>query len=369
MRILFDLTNLHDNFSGMERYALNTSATFIKLHPEHEYVLIFKGEVFDNKVFKVDKPNIKKIVLEPKNKFIFNQITLPKVIKKIEADAYFFLAFPTPWSFKKPNTYSAIHDLCCYDCGETMKFLSRVYFKHSYKKCRAHKNKIITVSNYSKKRIHEILKFKNEDINIIYPGIGDSFKHIVDKSIISKYSIPEKYLLSVSTLEPRKNLSLLLKAYDELVNEGVKLPPLVLAGRKGWKIDNLMDSVSSETKKNIFFTGFVDEKDLPKLYSMADLFIFPTKYEGFGVPPLEAMACEVPVISSNSTCMPEVLGDAAIFFENENLESLKEAIKKSIVIDAKTRQTIIEKGLQRVSMYNWEKESQKLEKLLNGNKN
>lgn len=111
-----------------------------------------------------------------------------------------------------------------------------------------------------------------------------------------------------------------------MINEGKTLPKLVLAGRKGWKMDEFLSSIDSKTKDSIIFTGFIDDKDLPDVYCNAKFFVFPSMYEGFGMSPLEAMACGTTVLSSNVSSLPEVLGNSAYYFNNESVESLKAAM-------------------------------------------
>lgn len=189
MKICIDLTSLADNFSGIERYAACISMELIKQHHE-EYVLIFKNKIHPMFEEIGNEKNVQCIVLSGKNKLLFNQLVLPWAIHKIKADCYLFMAFPVPiLSFKK-NMISTIHDICCWDCPETMNGMSKWYFRISHrlaiKKCKA----IITISEFSKKRIHEKLKYPEEKIWLIYCGIDmDQFKVHPEKSGEIKKSI------------------------------------------------------------------------------------------------------------------------------------------------------------------------------------
>ena len=141
-----------------------------------------------------------------------------------------------------------------------------------------------------------------------------------------KYHLPAIYYLSLSTIEPRKNLRLLVEAYSLLVTKYHIDIPLVLAGRKGWKTENLLADIPNEAKERIVFTGFVDDCDLADVYGGAELFLFPSMYEGFGMPPLEAMACGTNVVVSDSSSLPEVLGECAYYFVSNDINSLCYAI-------------------------------------------
>lgn len=359
MRILIDLTSLADNFSGIERYAACLTKEMIK-DETIEFVLLFKNEVqpmFNNKM-----KNVEIVVIPGCNKLIFNQIRLPSIIYKIKADYYLFLAFPVPVLLFKKNMISTIHDICCWDCPDTMNGLSKWYFRLSHrialKKCKA----IITISEFSKQRIVNKLKYDENKIWLIYCGVDEKFMNYVDPKekneiVRNKYNLPNKYIMSLSTLEPRKNLGLLIDAYTKLVvNKDIDIP-LVLAGRKGWKMDEVLSSIDEKVREKILFTGFVAEKDLPDLYGSAELFIFPSMYEGFGMPPLEAMACGTNVIASDSSSLPEVLGNSAFYFRSNDLDSLVctvlEYRNKKIKIGTKALKTQAEQ-------FNWGMEAKKL---------
>lgn len=355
MRILIDLTSLSDNFSGIERYAACLAKEMIQ-DTSIDFILLFKESVHEIFNEDVNKRNIETIVLERCNKFFFNQFRLLNAIRKVKADYYLFLAFPVPIFLFKRNMVSTIHDICCWDCPETMNGMSKWYFRISHKIALFKCKRIITISNFSRQRIVNRLHYDESKIWLIYCGIDNKFlNYQKDKEkteiVKTKYRVPDNYILSLSTLEPRKNLDFLIKAYSELVKEGKISIPLVLAGRVGWKMEQLINSIDESVKDNIIFTGFVDDEDLPYLYSNANLFVFPSKYEGFGIPPLEAAACGAMVLSSDSTSLPEVLENNAVFFKNNNCDNLKKKLLDCIYepIDMKF-----------VNRYVWKKEASSL---------
>ena len=361
MRICIDLTSLADNFSGIERYAACISLELIKNYND-TFILVFKNEIHPLFLRISSKKNVKCIVVKGKNKLFFNQVKLPMTLYKIKADGFLFLAFPVPILLFKRNMVSTIHDICCWDCPETMNGLSKWYFRISHRialvKCKA----IITISKFSKKRIHQKLKYPYDKIWLIYCGINlEDFKiiHKRDKTVKEKYNLPDEYILSLSTLEPRKNIALLISAYASLINDGYQLPKLVLAGRKGWKMDSFLKSIEPVVRKQIVFTGFIDDEDLPNVYGKATLFVFPSKYEGFGMPPLEAMACGSIVLSADNTSLPEVLGDSAFYFDN-SINSLKKELLNLCTVDNDMKRQLAKKGYGRVKIFNWKREANKL---------
>lgn len=367
MKILIDLTSLADNFSGIERYALNISLNLIK-NKEHNFILCFKEKI--HPVFQEfeGSGNIDFVVLKRCNKLLFNLFRLPKALKKFKVDYYLFLAFPAPLFFNKKNTLVTIHDLCCWDCPETMTFKSRIYFQRTLKHSLKIAKKIITVSAFSKNRIVERFNYNPDKILVCYDGISDDFTtyNPIDRieEVDKKYNLPSKYILSLSTLEPRKNIKLLLKAYQSLVEENNEICDLVLAGRLGWKMEDLLNDVDKITLEKIHFTGFIEDEHLPYVYSNSEVFVFPSKYEGFGLPPLEAMACGTLVVSSNSASLPEVLGNGAIYFENDNCLSLIEQLKNALSITQEEKSRLQLISNEQSKKFSWEIEAQKILNIL-----
>lgn len=366
MKILVDLTALDDNFSGIERFALSITKELIKDN-NNQFILIFKNKV--HKEFLENRSNVEKIVAKGKNKLIFYQLILPFKLRKISADYYLFPAFPAPFFFFSKKSISAIHDTSCWDCPSSNKKHMLYYFRILYRKAVMRDKKIITVSEFSKNRIMDILHAKSNKIAVIYDGLSECFCNFkYDKSeegkAIKKYNLPEKYLLCLSTLEPRKNLRLLIDVYVKLIEEKKTDLDLLLAGRKGWLIDDLLNNLPKNVTEKIHFTGFVDDEHLPYIYKNAEYFIFPSMYEGFGVPPIEAMSMETPVISSNATSLPEVLKDAAVYFENNDKESLYNTILSTQEIKENEKDAMLKKARNVAFEYSWKNEAKKLLKFI-----
>lgn len=363
LKIAIDLTSLADNFSGIERYAFSIAYELVQ-HKDCEYILVFKEKVFPAFENMLEWGNITYVVLKRCGKLPFNQIRLPNALRKMDADVFLFLAFPVPVLFFGKNAITTIHDIGCWDCPETMKFLSKWYFRISHRIAMCKKLVVVTISDFSRKRIMERLWYPEDRIWTIYAGIDDAFEFQEDAvkkhHVRDEYHLPEKYMLTLSTLEPRKNIKLLLEAYSELIMQGSVDIPLVAVGRRGWKIDSLFEDIPEEVKKNIYFTGFVQDDCLPYIYSSADFFVFSSKYEGFGLPPLEAMAYGAPVISSDAASLPEVLGDAAVYFKSGDKEDLKNKIQMMVRFKGEERQCMKEKGKQQVLKYSWKREAEKL---------
>lgn len=382
MKIAIDLTSLADNFSGIERYAMSISKELIEQdkEKEHTYILLFKRRIHSEFKKYAKQKNVIYMVYKGENKLLFAQILLPFHLYRIKADVYLFLAFQSPILFRKKGIYNTIHDLTCWDCPETMKQHMEIYFKLSIRNALWVSKGIITISKFTRDRIISKFKYNKNKITLAYCGISDVFMDYVAKQpkagekdslnneevilqnerlrnksldIRRKYHLPEQYLLCLATLEPRKNLPFLVEAYVELLEEGSVKVPLVLAGRKGWKMDEFLNKIEEDYRRKIIVTGFIDDKDLPYVYHMADCFIFPSIYEGFGMPPLEAMAVGTTVISSDAASLPEVLGKAAIYFRLGDKEQLKEKVRKGI--RQEENEVTVNEVRKRVEMFQWKK--------------
>jgi glycosyltransferase involved in cell wall biosynthesis len=191
----------------------------------------------------------------------------------------------------------------------------------------------------------------------VYEAAQNNFKriqvHKILNSIKQKYHLPDRFILFVGTLEPRKNIIRLLEAYARIKD---KLPhKLVIAGTKGWLYQPIFEAVKRlSLRNNVIFLGYVDDGNLPALYNLADLFVYPSIYEGFGLPVLEAMACGIPVITSNVSSLPEVAGDAAVLVDPYNVKELAGAMKH-VLTNASLRKQVINKGFQQAKNFSWKK--------------
>ncbi len=227
---------------------------------------------------------------------------------------------------------------------------------------------IVTSSEYSKKEIVKLLNISEEKIKIVPAGIellryskNNSIQEI--ENITNKYKLPSKFILYLGALEPRKNISNIILGFskykEEKVNSDIKL---VIAGKKAWKYEKIFETYElSKYKKDIIFTDYIDEKDKVILYKMAKLFIFPSLYEGFGMPVLEAMASGTPVITSNNSSLPEVVGEAGILVNSNSIIEISEAIGKILDGEEDYVNDLIFKGKERAKNFTWEKSTKLLE--------
>ena len=335
MKILIDLTSLDDNFSGIERYSFNITKAFIELYPEYEYVLVFKNRIFDGFKEICKKKHVRTIVIPSRHKILFQLFVLPMRLYKCDSDICLFPAYPDPLLYFRKNCETIIYDMGCWDFAESLKPLNRIYYRIAFWKSMKHCKELLTVSQFSKNRISSIGHISEEKIHVIYSAPDKKFFPSENREMIRetclKYKLPECYMMTLSTLAPNKNLSLLLSAYETMFEDKDREIPidLVLIGRPSWTKENYLKDIPERIQSHIHFTGFVEDDDLPNIYRGANFFVFPSKYEGFGLPPLEAMACGTPVLSSDAASMPEVLGDSAIYCKSDNQQGLVRQLKRN----------------------------------------
>ncbi|MCL6519941.1 MAG: glycosyltransferase family 4 protein [Armatimonadetes bacterium] len=246
-------------------------------------------------------------------------------------------------------------------------------FQRQYLKCftfwsAQRANAVITISEHSKREIVELLKVPENKVFAIPLGIDRNFHPVAAEEIArvaSRYGISENTILFVGTLEPRKNIHSLIAAFNIVRKKFNQHCTLVLAGGKGWFYHELFEFVRQlHLGDSIRFLGYVPAEDLPALYGAASVFVYPSIYEGFGLPPLEAMACGTPVITSSTTSLPEVVDDVGIMVEPHDVEALADAILR-VLCDFDLRQEMRAKGIERAKRFSWEETARQTLKVYN----
>jgi glycosyltransferase involved in cell wall biosynthesis len=217
---------------------------------------------------------------------------------------------------------------------------------------------ILADSNCTRDDLIDLLGVPRERVRVLYPGVERRFRPIADASVLDamrrRYRLPDCFLLSVGTLQPRKNYERLVEAFARVGRETRRDIHLVIVGDKGWMYDGIYQEVVDRgLETQVRLLGFVDDDHLPALYNLADVFVFPSLYEGFGIPPLEAMACGTPVVASNAASLPEVVGNAGLMVDPLDPESIATAIL-SVLTDYDMRADLIRRGLAQASQFTWQ---------------
>ena len=238
-------------------------------------------------------------------------------------------------------------------------FSLTICFRNAAKKA----EKVITVSERSRRDIINILGVKETKVVSIPNGVSDEFYRIDDterlEAIKVKYGLAKNIILCVSTLQPRKNIDVAIRAFSQLKRQKDIPHQLVIVGRAGWLWKNIMRLVLElNLQKDVIFIGAVEDGQLPLFYNLAEVFLNPSSYEGFGLTCLEAMACGIPVIATNVSSFPEVVGDAGILVTPKSIEELAQAIV-DVLYNNSLKGELIKKGLERVKRFSWTQTAEK----------
>jgi len=222
-------------------------------------------------------------------------------------------------------------------------------------------DQIVADSENTKRDLIELLDVPGDRISVVYPGVEPRFRPISDEeqlqAVRRRYNLPPRFVLGLGTLQPRKNYVELIHAFAEL-----NLPNLwlVIVGKAGWMYEDIEAAISRlDLARRVILLGYVDDTDLPALYNLADVFAFPSLYEGFGIPPLEAMACGVPVVMADNSALPETAGDAALLVDASDRHALACALSDALS-NPRLRQELTHKGVERARHFTWEAAAQSL---------
>lgn len=284
------------------------------------------------------------------------------------ADIYLFPNFVRYPLKGKTKSIVVVYDLSFLLHGEHSQDANRTFLTAFVPGSIAESDHVITISENSKREIMEHYGVAAEKISIVSPAVDhDEYRPRSEQEIApmrEKYQLPKNYILYTGTLEPRKNIVGLLDAYANLDPSLQQAYPLVLTGKRGWLDESITQRLEELSELPIITTGYVPDEDLPLLYSGANLFVYPSLYEGFGMPPLEAMACGVPVITSDNSSLPEVVGDAGITIAADDTKALTEAMH-AVLVDNTKATHMRKQGLTQAQRFNWADSGRKLIDLIN----
>ena len=353
------MTNCIDRFyGGTTIYVYNLVKNLTRTDKGNEYYLIHQSAK-DVDIYKLNREIvISKFDIPTGGGLIWQLFNLPLKLRKMDLDIVHDPAGVGPLLFNMPfKKVGTICDLSLLLFPETHRKSSVIMHKLLFYPAVKNLDKVITISENSKRDIMEHLKVPEEKIRVIYVAADEQFKPLEEEDVAEikrEYNLDFPFILSLSVLEPRKNLPILIKSFHKLKNQGLG-HRLVIGGGKGWKYENIFRTVEElGLDKEVIFLGCVPGEDLPKLYNAADLFVFPSLYEGFGLPPLEAMACGCPVITSNTSSLPEVVGDAGVMVDPYDVNGWAEAMDR-VLLNKGLKQDMRERGLERAKMFSWEK--------------
>ena len=296
----------------------------------------------------------------PGSRLIWEQTVLPSLASKTKIDLLHSLHYTKPLRLICASVVT-FHDMTYYLYPQLHTWTRRMIFPTAMRLSSKQADAIIAVSESTRKDVIRLLQIDPEKIYTTHLGVDPTFRVISDiesrERAATDYRLPEKFILYLGTIEPRKNLPVLIRAYKQLVESGTE-HKLFLVGKYGWMYKEVLNLVNElDIEDMVYFTGYVPQEDLPLVYNLASLFVYPTIYEGFGLPALEAMACGVPVITSKIASLPEIVGDAGILIPVDDADALYSAMKR-ILQDQVLREKLIQDGLVRSKSFSWKRTAQ-----------
>ena len=340
---------------GLGRYVQKLVDNLEKVDSDNQYIIFLRKENWSE--YRPKNPNFKKVLADYPWYGIREQFLMPLKIWQQRIDLMHFPHFNLPVFCFSPFVVT-IHDLVLrrFPTRRASKlspisyWLKNIAYRIVISSAISRSKKIITVSNYTKEDILKYFKVDPNKIEVIYEGRPDKS---INNTIV-KNNITRPYLLYVGNAYPHKNLEQLVFAFKKLIDDHQMNLGLVLVGEIDYFYKRLMNACPKALLDKIVFTDFLPDDDLNVLYQNASVYVFPSLYEGFGLPPLEAMSYSLPVVSSKAACLPEILGSAAIYFNPEDTSEMASQIKK-VLEDKKLRQKLISLGQQRIKKYSWSK--------------
>ncbi len=372
MRIIIDYTPAVHQGAGIGRYTRGLVDALTRLDTRHQYTLLVLGRAGARFIPGALPANFKLRYVPLSDRWatvLWYRLNLPLPVDLFagRADLFHGPSFTLPPSFI-PSLLT-VHDLSFlrYPQGAhpaLLAWLSRAV-PRSLRRARH----VLADSENTRSDLIELMGVPAGRITVIGAGVDERFRPVTDPAILAdvraRYRLSDRFILGISTLEPRKNFTGLIAAFNRLATttdrpSSVDDLHLVIAGGKGWLYDDIFaEADASPVRERIHFTGFVADEDLPALYTRADLFAFPSHYEGFGIPVLEAMACGTPVVCADNSSLPEVAGDAALLVAATDTDALADAMQR-LLVDTSLRTGLIERGLAQVRKYTWEGAARRL---------
>lgn len=354
--------------SGISQYMINLMKNLEKLDQENVYTLFMAKE--DEHLFSFLGKRFERIAVrncfnKPLCNIIWHQTVFIKYLRQRRFDVVFMPAANRRLTFFKVSPIvGTLHDLSQFHVKGKYGFLRTYYIQKVLPKLALKMDKIITPSQSTKDDIIKYYGMDEKKIQVVHNGIDHETFFSRDKTesfkvISEKYHIPTDYILYISRLEhPGKNHVRLIEAYAKLKKENGIHQKLVLAGGKWSGCEKIYETIERlNLKEDVIFPGFVKQEDLPLMYTAADLFVFPSLFEGFGIPIIEAMASGVPVICSNISSMPEIAGDAAMFFDPYSVDDVAKKIIMFLGNEG-MRDEFIKKGRERAKKFTWKNSAQ-----------
>lgn len=353
---------------GIGWFTFETLRRIVVDHPEHTFYFIYDRKYSEETIFS---ENVVPIVLHPPTRhpvlwYIWLEWRIPKVLKSIDADMFLSTDGFISLRSKIPSV-AVIHDINFVHRPKDLPFFSRYYYRHFYKRFAKKATRLATVSEYSRRDIINNYDIDEDKIDLVYNGASKNFYPVKKdriEGICEEHSGGSPYFVFVGSIHPRKNIRNLLKAYELFKNEYKGDFKLVIVGKKFFLTKAMEEQLQKmKHKDDVKFTGRLSSKDLNDVMGAAWALTFVPFFEGFGIPLVEAMNCEIPILASNVTSLPEIAGDAAIYAVPDSPGSIRDGMIR-LVKEEGLRETLIEKGKVRRKLYSWDNTATELWKTI-----
>jgi len=345
---------------GMDMVALELIKNLQQLDKQNEYFIFVKNDV-DRCLSNT--PNFKIIDVPSAPYPVWEQINLPAAARKYHCDILHCTSNTAPVVTSIPLVVT-LHDIIYMESMSVLKKgftpyqkFGNMYRRYVVPQVVRKSARIITVSEFEKKRIGDFFKVNDHKLKAIYNGVSDHFKPISDTEYLdrikAKYNLPDKFLFFFGNTDPKKNTPGVLKAFSLFLNSSEEKIPLVMLDFDLNELTKIISDIGDPSLHDfIKLTGYVPNSELPALYALSTIFLYPSLRESFGIPMLEAMACGIPVITSNTSSMPEVGGNAALYVDPFKPEEITTSIKK-ILAEPLLRESLIRNGFENARKFSW----------------
>lgn len=374
MKIGIDYTSAATQGAGIGRYTRELMRAILAQPSPHQFSLFYASREirdvefgFRNSAFPIPHSPFRIRRLPFHDKWLmrlWHRLRIPIPVELIvgKVDVFHSPDFTLPPTLPGVPTLLTVHDLSFIRDPDSAWPSLRAFLNKAVPRSVKRATHVLADSQATKDDLIELFGTPAEKITVLYSGVEARFAPVRDRAeidrVCAKYQLPQPFILSVGTLQPRKNYGRLIEALAS-ISDAVP-HHLVITGGKGWMYETIFEQVKrSGLEGRVHFPGFVDDADLPALYSAADLFALVSLYEGFGLPLLEAMACGVPVIASNTSSLPEVIGDAGLQVDARSVNDIARALRQ-MLDQPELRERSIGLGLERARLFTWEKAAREL---------
>ena len=355
MRIALDATSLPPAMLGAATYIVSLAHALAELESGLRLTVVVQASHASHFTSVPGLEVVQVPRMSPWVRILWEQISLPRICRQVEVDLLHSPHYTLPLA-RGGRSVVTFHDMTFFRMPEVHLAYKWVFFRTIIRWSARRADAILVPSASTQSDLARLIAQTTAKTHVIPLGVSSSFQPVRDpvvrRGVTERYGLPDEFLLYVGNLEPRKNLPRLLEAYASLTN-GRVIPPLVLAGTRGWKDAPLREMIERlDLAGRLITPGYIPQEDLPAVYSMATAFVYPSLYEGFGLPVLEAMACGTPVITSNVSSMPEVAGDAAMLVSPQNVDALAEAMER-LLAEPDLRLELSRRGMARAGEFTW----------------